>query len=218
MTVLRYSLLMESMTAHFLGSLLNIKDVRNSKSFGETGSALSFYQKINLLIDIGALEGEHFKNFQLFMEVRNKFMHNIEVRTFEDCFTMLEGKDKKLLKDFPQDQKLTKELQLRGAFINLSDNVLQTSARVWKVIEDKISKQVRQASNERALLAYDKSVAKLAQTLNTIMENELKKEDQIPLEKLSNLGVLVGGMLLTYWKESFDELSNSSDSQELPPG
>ena len=77
--ILLSSLYLESFLSHFLGGMLGIKDISNSMSLGNTGKALSFSQKLNLLIDIGALKKDDQKKFLAFMEIRNQFMHNIYI-------------------------------------------------------------------------------------------------------------------------------------------
>ena len=74
--VLSHSLLIESAISLFLGFLLDIKEPQNAKSLNGS-SGLSYSQKINLLIDIGALSDSDRKTYQYFMEVRNKFYARI---------------------------------------------------------------------------------------------------------------------------------------------
>src|SRR5688500_14484063 len=87
--ILQKSLFMETITSQFLALILGIKKPLESKSFGNTGSALSFSQRVNLLMDLGALNSELRSKYQLFMEIRNQFMHNADAGTYEECLNFI---------------------------------------------------------------------------------------------------------------------------------
>src|SRR5688572_19762225 len=88
--ILNVSLLVENFTSLFLSRLLEIQDHRKTISFGNKSSSLSFNQKVNILIDIGALNATDKIKFQTFMEIRNQFMHNIDADSYENCFKYLD--------------------------------------------------------------------------------------------------------------------------------
>lgn len=140
--ILTFALLLENLSSIFLSGLLGIKDYRNTKSFGSTNSSLSFNQKINLLIDIGALSSLERNKFLTFMEIRNQFMHNLSADSFESCYSFLEGKEKFILKNYPQEASLTKEEQLKNATIKLSDDILKKTIDLLDKIMEKIEKEV----------------------------------------------------------------------------
>jgi hypothetical protein len=55
-----------------------------SISFGNTGAALSFMQKVQLLIDFKKFKKrEDPAKFKIFMEMRNQFAHNLSVMTLD---------------------------------------------------------------------------------------------------------------------------------------
>ena len=113
--ILITALSLESLTSMYLAGLLGIKEYKNTKSFGNKSGNLSFNQKIELLTDLDALSKDDKKKFQTFMEVRNQFMHNIDIKSYTECFKMLDGKENYILKLFPQDKTTIKEVQLRIA-------------------------------------------------------------------------------------------------------
>lgn len=90
--ILSSSLLIEKTTSSFIANLLGINNPENSLTLGIKNSAFSFNQKIDLLIDLGALNTSDKRKFQLFMELRNKFMHVLEADSFVNCFKLLRGK------------------------------------------------------------------------------------------------------------------------------
>ena len=67
--VLTISLVIESIISIFLSRLLGIQDHKQTISFSNKSSNLSFNQKVGLLIDIGALKAESKSKFITFMEI-----------------------------------------------------------------------------------------------------------------------------------------------------
>ncbi len=105
--ILETSLAIEGMLSVFLAGLLGIKiDPDTTNSFSNKSSALSFANKIHLLIDIGALDKEMKLKYFTFMEIRNQFMHNIKIRSYEHFFTeYLSDKKKYVLSHYKTDKK-----------------------------------------------------------------------------------------------------------------
>lgn len=117
--ILLTSITLERATSIYLAGLLGINDYKNTKSFGNKSGNLSFNQKIELLTDLDAIKKDDKKKFLAFMEIRNQFIHNIDINSFTECFRTLEGKENYLLKLFPQDTSKSKETQLMLATENL---------------------------------------------------------------------------------------------------
>lgn len=82
LSVLEYSMELELALSKVLSDLLRIENRTTSISFGQTSQSLSFYQKVNLLLDTNGLNKQDRKNLICFMEIRNKFMHNREIETY----------------------------------------------------------------------------------------------------------------------------------------
>ena len=59
--------------------LLEIKE-EESYTLGNKSSALSLKTKTDLLIDLGALNKEEQKKIIYFFEIRNQFIHNIDIK------------------------------------------------------------------------------------------------------------------------------------------
>ena len=159
--ILTVSLLVENFTSIFLSRLLEIKDYRQTISFGNKSSNLSFNQKINLLIDIGAVPAGQKNKFVTFMEIRNQFMHNLEAKSYETCFDFMDGKDKFVLKTYPQDPKKSREEQLEKATQELSNEVLSMSAKLYDKVKEKIEKEVRFDLLEKVQPVLIKAIADL---------------------------------------------------------
>lgn len=72
----------EHLVSDTIGSILDI-DWKESKSFGQSGSSLSFNHKVNIIKDLKGLDKEEIKKFTCLMEIRNKFAHVLSVSTFK---------------------------------------------------------------------------------------------------------------------------------------
>jgi hypothetical protein len=142
--ILTYALLLEFFTSIFLAQLLGIKDREKTISFGNKNSALSFNQKINLLIDIKALSKENKNKYQTFMEVRNQFMHNFQADSFETCYSFIEGKANFVLRLYPQSEEFSKEEQLKKATLNLSEELLNTTIGLIDKVKEKYDHQINE--------------------------------------------------------------------------
>nr|WP_315240525.1 hypothetical protein [uncultured Flavobacterium sp.] len=64
------------------------------------------------------------------MEIRNQFMHNIDVKSYTECFDLLDGKEKYILKIHPIDdvvngKTVSKEVKLRLATELLAFELLE---------------------------------------------------------------------------------------------
>ncbi|WNH13040.1 hypothetical protein [Thalassobellus suaedae] len=160
--ILTYALLLENFSSIFLSNLLGLKDYRNSISFGNTSGSLSFNQKINLLIDIGALSKTEKSKFQTFMEIRNQFMHNISADSYESCYAFLPGKDKFILKLYPQDPGLTKEEQLKKATVELAESQLKITIGIFDKVKEKVEKEVRSELLEKMQPVLFKKIEELS--------------------------------------------------------
>ncbi len=123
--ILRTSLLVEKFVTSFLALLIGIEDQDNSKTLGNKSTSLSFNQKIDILIDMGALNNLEKKKFQTFMEIRNQFMHNIMADSYVSCFNFINGKESFLLKEYPQTLDNSREEQLRTAVVKLSTEIFE---------------------------------------------------------------------------------------------
>lgn len=137
------SLYIENAASGFLAELLGIKEPENTLSFGNRGSSLSFSQKINLLIDMGAISNDQKNKFFTFMALRNQFMHNIQAASYEKCVSFVEGSEKFLFKNYPQDENITREEQLKEACSALSMDVSQLILSIIDTINERDGKRVK---------------------------------------------------------------------------
>ena len=159
--ILQTSLILEYSTSVFLGSLLGVKDISKSKSFGNTGKALGFEQKITLLTDIEAFTNELRSKFEMFMAVRNQLVHNIDANSMESCALYIEGLQKYLFKRYPQKDELRLEHKLREAFRSLSIDLLKE----LQILRDRA---IQKITEEESKDAAEAALTSLLKTLETI--------------------------------------------------
>ncbi len=129
--VLKYSLRLEKIASHSLGFILDVEDPTNTKSLGNKNTPLAFNQKLHLLLDSGSIDKEEKEKIEIFMEVRNQFMHNLNVNSFIEVFAVLTGRETRLRKLYPsyfsdeievEDSlnRVTEKLYLEGMKILMS--------------------------------------------------------------------------------------------------
>lgn len=83
--IIEHALYIEKLASVTLGHILGI-DWKNSKSFGNGSTALSFNQKIQIIQDLKDLNNVDIQKFSDFMGIRNKFAHVLSIKTFDDFF------------------------------------------------------------------------------------------------------------------------------------
>jgi len=102
--VLEYSLTMELMASFALAFLLDIDfdKTKESKSLGNSSSALSFNQKVNLLLDNKSIDKDEKLKLESFMNIRNQFMHNKDADSYEKAVGYISGLENRLKKIYPR--------------------------------------------------------------------------------------------------------------------
>jgi hypothetical protein len=157
---LGYSLLLESTTSILLAGLLGVKQPLTSKTFGNKNSSLSFNTKIDLLIDIGALDTGCKNKYQKFMEIRNQFMHNIAASTCLKCLNHIDGSINFFKNNYSKEFGNGTENQAKKAAIALAIDVLDLTGQLVKKLEEKIRKDVEYDMLKKSLPILLKSLSK----------------------------------------------------------
>lgn len=173
--ILFTSLAVEGLTSAFLSTLLEIKDYKNSRTLGNKSGSLSFNQKVDLLIDIGALSKEDKNKFQVFMEIRNQFIHNLSATTYEKCFGATGGTDKCILKIYPQSKNISREEQLEEATKELGNEVIKLIFDLTKRIEEKNHKKLIADIAIKSEQAFFEAIEKMKNTVDDHFDIEITK-------------------------------------------
>lgn len=209
--ILGYALTVEGFTSIFLASLLDIKNAKESRTLGNKNSALSFNQKIDLLIDIGALDDNVKAKFVTFMELRNQFMHNMEAKTYEKCFEAMPlGKHKYILKTYPQNTSLSREEQLEAACHDLSKEVITVTLDLYNTIKAKIERQVSSDMNANMKEAFEKTIPQIEKCLDRFVEKATGKDGKLSSESFNNFGKEVSTLLYTLTWANFNAISKAN--------
>lgn len=187
--VLTYALILEGTTSIFLAGLLGIKDPINSRTLGNKGSSLSFNTKIDMLIDIGALDVDKRNKYQAFMEIRNQFMHNMEASTYEKCFYYLpEKKDTWIFGKYPQPFIFPIEERLKRAVEELSKELIGLTTHLMQQLKNKFKAQAKAEVSQEWVQDIVKTLFEIQKNLDTAINNEITKGVDIDPRKLKNLG------------------------------
>ncbi|MBA4197371.1 MAG: hypothetical protein C0459_07440 [Chitinophaga sp.] len=83
--VIENSIFIEELASRVIGNILDI-DWKNSKSLGHASTALSFFQKLQLIQDIRGIDKEDLKKLTCIAHIRNKFAHVSEINRFDKLF------------------------------------------------------------------------------------------------------------------------------------
>lgn len=96
LVILEQSLDLEEHLSSVIKALIQVKK-NDSKILGYKGSALSLQTKVDLLYDIEWLDKSLYDDLNLFIEIRNKFIHVRQADTFKKVFELIPDRRKKFL-------------------------------------------------------------------------------------------------------------------------
>ncbi len=192
--ILAISLFMEKTASVFLGALLGIKDIDTSRTLGNKSSSLSFNNKIDLLMDIGALKTETKAKFQNFMAIRNQFMHNWDAMTYEKCTENISGLEKFLAKNYPNEIS-DKEEKLKESIRDLSNEVAALTAGVIEKLKKKFAIDSENRSRVRIQEMFNETLDEIAEKLDEYFQNQITNKKEIKLEKFKNFGSDIKGLI-----------------------
>ena len=155
--VLKTALLIEKLATRFLATLLDAADNINGRSFSGS-SALSFNQKINLLVDIDALPKNERVKFQKFMEIRNQFMHVLEADTYVKCISRINGANNYLNKNYNLKEFRNQEDALKEGVRLLSNEVYENMIVIATTAMDRGIEKLRGKYSIEAMNAFKESI------------------------------------------------------------
>lgn len=204
--VLTTSLIIESLTSSFLAGLLGINNIKNSYTLGNQGSCLSLSQKVDLLIDMGALSITNRNKFRIFMEIRNQFMHNLSATNYEKCFSFLNGRAKNILDAYPQPINISREEQLKNATVELSTEVTKLTSELIIRVKEKFQKDVESKVSQKSNQAFKLSIKLIEKKFDDYFENEFKRDKKFSAKRLKGFGKAFSKIIFSLWKTNFDNL------------
>ena len=121
---------------------------------------------------------EKVKKFEKFSEIRNQFIHNVEVDTFEECFKNIDGIVGKLKKWYPDinTTKVTKEQSFERYFNTLSIDLVEI---IHKHFDDILNRKYEQGVEEGKKRMSNFIIESLVELKNESPEIEKTFEDII---------------------------------------
>ncbi len=181
MYIIDSSLKIERNLSIILANMLFINDIDLSKSLGNKSSALGFNTKADILLDSEFISDDDRKKFQLFMEIRNQFAHNIKCETYLDCLKLVDGCDKRLTRYYPIDDSGTsKEDQIHDQIDNLVadiNNVINNcQSKLIEGLKEFINSEFYSQAWEELKKSLINSIVNLDKIIDLPIESEnLKK-------------------------------------------
>ena len=145
---------------------------KDSKTLGNTSSALSFKSKIDLLYDLEEIDTTVYNHLIKLMEIRNQFAHNSNAISFEELDNINKNINTYLEKFIPFeiDKEVDRETKLKAAFSNL----FQLSAGSLLVLEIEYNKGI-----EKDIIKHINY--QVVENIDTIWQNALGKNKENPI-------------------------------------
>ena len=207
--ILEYSLVIENLINHFLLLNLGIYNEKEKTRLFSNKGKLTFQNKIDLLFDIEVLSKEENSEFELLMNIRNKFLHDLECNSFKIQFNEkikdngLQNRFKKFLEE---GQSISDEEACKKACYSLFqkniDTIKKKNSVNRKSIENK--NKLLQVQNEQ-IIYYIDFIADLLNKVSIATENA----------ELENPKVLILGMEIQQILEESVQKLNSEDKSNI---
>ena len=189
--ILKYSLRLEKIASHSLAFILDVEDPSNTKSLGNKNTPLAFNQKLHLLLDSGSIDKDEKEKMEIFMEVRNQFMHNLNVNSFVEVFAVLTGRENRLRKFYPT--YFSNEIEIEESLNTVNEKLylegMKTLMSFKGARENKLknisSESVYRRLYEATPNAIDKAIKLLVEDIKT--DNFHYKNKEILIENIELL-------------------------------
>jgi hypothetical protein len=156
--ILEYSLFIEKLINDLILWNLGIYDEKVKTRLFSNKGKISFQNKIDLLYDIEVLSKEENSEFELLMNVRNKFMHDIECDSFHILLNQLDkGIVNRFKKFLEEGQLISDEEACKKASYRLFQKNIETiknKIELNKVAKDKKYK-LFQSQNDQIVYYID---------------------------------------------------------------
>ncbi len=142
-SVLEYALNIEHGINEILALKLGISDKKQTKNFGNKAE-ISFQSKIDILFDIGILEKESYRNLELQMVFRNKFLHDLQFNSFLYAVENLDSGILNQLKKFYENHNsVFTEHDYDKAYHSLYMDNIKTMRELFEKVKEGISHRAK---------------------------------------------------------------------------
>lgn len=129
------ALFIESAINDYLSKKLDISNPINSEFLGNKEKGLSFYQKVEALLDSEAFSIIDKSKLSVFREIYNEFLMNYDAPSLEQSFTSPDSNDDFLMIMYPQNDYLPREEKLINACYQLISEVSELISEKTESIE-----------------------------------------------------------------------------------
>lgn len=183
--ILEYSLVIENSINDLLLLNLGIYNEKDKTRLFSNKGKLTFQNKIDLLSDIEVLSKEENKEFELLMNIRNKFLHDIDCSSFQNLLQQLDNGIVNRFKKFIEEgQSIFDEEVCKKACYRLFQRNIDTIKKKVSVNRETIELKYKlfQQQNQQLLFYID--------TLNNLLEKVSIATENSELEnpKVAKLG------------------------------
>jgi len=179
--ILNNSLDFEYLVSTSLCDLLDI-DIKTSNSFGNKSTSLSLYAKVGILLDLKTIDKNESKVLICYMEIRNKFMHDMQCNSFEKCFAIIESTGKYLLKKYNPLDSLTLEEKYQFCYNKLTEDAAEIV--VNKILGSAIDSKVKRDQTKIKIMEEINYKKRVDEVLIGLNKNQLFLDYKIPENRI----------------------------------
>ncbi len=203
--ILEYSLVIENLINDLLLMNLGIYNEKEKTKLFSNKGKLTFQNKIDLLFDIEVLSKIENSEFELLMNIRNKFLHDIDCSSFQILLQQLDNGIVNRFKKFLEEgQSISDEEACKSACYKIFKTNLGTIKK--KIQLNKAAKEKKnklfQVQNEQ-IIYYIDFISDLLNKISTATENA-----ELENPKVASLGTEI----LQILEESVQKLNSEAKS------
>ncbi len=189
--ILEYSLFIEGSINDLLLLNLGIYNEKEKTRLFSNKGKLTFQNKIDLLFDIEVLSKEENSEFELLMNIRNKFLHDIDCSSFKNLLQQLDnGIVNRFKKFIENDNSINDEEACKKACYKLFQKNIDTIKKKVSVNKESIEIKYKlfQQQNQQ-LLFYIDTVHNLLEKVSIATENSELKNPKVAIlgEEILNI-------------------------------
>lgn len=211
--VLKYALELESVASEIAAFLLDIPDAKNSLSFGNRSSSLSFNQKLNLLKDNDTINKDDKYKLEVFAAIRNQFMHNPQANNYVDAFDFIDGAESKLKKIYPQFfEKAEREV----IFENIVEQLYKDGRAILVSFKGGAERKIKLISEAKTYRKYYEKLNKSVIENFKEFEDALRQIDKETIDK-SALLLTITEMKFEIVRSPFVDMLDKSKEFDIDP-
>lgn len=169
--IIEDSVMLERVVTLLLSNVFEIDDIENSNSFQTTGNVLSFHAKTSLLSDLKYLPLGLKEKVSMLYQIRNKFVHNMDVNSFTVFFEVSgNGKKKAFLGFYPDKINEVENESEENQFSIIYSLLLAEVLHDLEVISNLMARNLKNEVHKDSLMERIKSVLVNQEDSNVLAE------------------------------------------------